>query len=692
MRRPTLVVPLVAAITSSLVVAGAGGAPSSSRAADADDDPLACGEATVERTLENGASWRMCARVHPVKGLVLEQIEFKPASTHQGDGYLRVLDEIYLGQLNVPYDSGLEQWNDITSYGFGNYYLLPQNEVTCTGDTLDIEQAFSYAGSWRERTIPGICLDEVETGLATHSSESDLGTGPRIAAQGTALEVSSLSKISWYEYQERLTFGDQGTIDVGLGATGDLAPGPAGTTYFLDDPTTGWPLGGAKTPEGKETHAASHWHSAIWRVDFGVGGAGDQFVEQWDYDASETGERAPITRGTGHRRERAFNAVSGRDHDALTWWRVGNDSSRNRDGHARSYEIVNRNTPNESIPFTQPVVTFMNDRECAEYASDNLDPGCQGADLLSYVRDDSEPLVDPVAWVNVGFHHIDRDEDQSPMPVHWQSFQLVPRDFFAQSPSTPESRVCINGAPGESIDSVRKPCIATNIARPSISSSSSPAAPGTLLTARDGLWNEVRTKWVYSYMWFRDGEAIMSADADGRLVPETDPTYVVTGADAGAEITVKVTASQTGFVSGTAESRPLTVAGTRPGTPTPTSPTPTSPTPTSPTASPPTAGPPPVQRPVKARSVIRAARTKTVRRGKRARITIRVKAAGSTVPRGRVTVVRGKKRVRGQLRAGVVRLRLPKMTKPGRYRFVIRYHGSTTTKPATKVLVVKVRR
>lgn len=36
-----------------------------------------------------------------------------------------------------------------------------------------------------------------------------------------------------------------------------------------------------------------------------------------------------------------------------------------------------------------------------------------------------QPLKHPIAWVDIGFHHIARDEDQEPMPVHWQGFQLV---------------------------------------------------------------------------------------------------------------------------------------------------------------------------------------------------------------------------------------------------------------------------
>ena len=52
-------------------------------AAQAADAPLACGESEIVKDLANGASWRMCARIHPIKGLILEQIEYKPPTTRE---------------------------------------------------------------------------------------------------------------------------------------------------------------------------------------------------------------------------------------------------------------------------------------------------------------------------------------------------------------------------------------------------------------------------------------------------------------------------------------------------------------------------------------------------------------------------------------------------------------------------------
>lgn len=62
-----------------------------------------------------------------------------------------------------------------------------------------------------------------------------------------------------------------------------------------------------------------------------------------------------------------------------------------------------------------------------------VDPACAGRGTSVDKWTNGETLTHPVMWVNVGFHHIPRDEDQSPMPMHWQGFQPVPRDVTAMS-------------------------------------------------------------------------------------------------------------------------------------------------------------------------------------------------------------------------------------------------------------------
>lgn len=678
MRTRRMVRSLAAACGLALAVGLAGAVPTqTAHAADADLD---CAESLIQKDLANGASWRMCARIHPIKGLVLEKIEFAPASgSREYTGYKRVVDSLYLSQLNVPYDTGHVQFNDITTYGFGGVYLMPQVPKLCLGETIDVDQTTVSNDRLIERTMPGICTDEVATGLTTHSQEAQNASGPSFIEHGTALEVSSVSKISWYEYQQKVTFDDHGAIDVGLGATGDLAGGEPGSDFYSSNPATGWPIGPAV--EGQESYATSHWHNAIYRVDFGIDSGESQRVEQWDYTSAGENQ-APIIEGTKTPKNSAFHAIAGDGNDELSWWRVSNPDSLNKDGHARSYEIINRNTSDKYIPVTQPLVSFTNSNDCQEYASDNLNPECVGENVLGYVAGDDEPLTDPIAWVNVGFHHIDRDEDQSPMPVHWQRFQLVPRDFFAQSPAITEARGCINGPSEYEIDSVNRPCIAKNAYRPRITASPGTVKPGTVLTASKGIWIENRTTWNYAYMWFRNGEPIINVDEEGNPAPAISTTYTVTEEDLGASITVKVTASQVGFGSGTAESTATVIPGGP--TPTPTVPTPTVTLP-SPSPSPTVTVAP---RPSLATSTTTGKFTRSkVTVKQNTRVKVSVKAAGASAS-GRFEIRHGSKVLRvGYLRGGKATITLPKFSKARTYRLRVVYAGSAAVKGSSSKLI-----
>lgn len=130
----------------------------------------------------------------------------------------------------------------------------------------------------------------------------------------------------------------------------------------------------------------------------------------------------------------------------MRWWRVVSGSGKNRDGHARSYELVpGASTKYLGHDFTRHDVYFTEYDKCERFASDNLgDCGARaGKSVDTWVN--GQTLTHPVVWVNVGFHHIARDEDQQPMPVHWQGFSIAPRDVTAMNPLTPPALAGHNG-------------------------------------------------------------------------------------------------------------------------------------------------------------------------------------------------------------------------------------------------------
>lgn len=449
------------ALAAAAVAVAAGLAVVPVSAATAAAPTVNCsGDARIEKSFENGTEWQMCWRIDSKHGLVLEQVAVKAPGE---DSYRRVLDSVSLGQLNVPYDTGKNVWNDITSYGFGNQYLQKLSAAECTTGTLrDYGQAWSITRRGETtnylRTIPSLCITDTTRDLAYRSHEQTWGSiedAPLFTATGQAFDLTIVSKVDWYEYATKVEFTDEGAISFNLGATGDVS-----YEDFDADATTGWPIG-----TDAADYAASHWHNAFWRLDFGLDGQALQQVEQYDSTLGEPGEQAPLMHTTGATVEHPANLVPAAD---TTWWRVVAPESRNADNHARSYEFV---FPGSQLyqgnPITQPLISVTNYADCEQFASNNLNPACPNLSVLDYVANSADAaLTDPVAWVNSGFHHVVRDEDQSPMQTHWQSFSIMPRDWTAQSMSTPDGRSCIDGDPGGEIHSDESPCEAVEPTTP----------------------------------------------------------------------------------------------------------------------------------------------------------------------------------------------------------------------------------
>jgi primary-amine oxidase len=260
------------------------------------------------------------------------------------------------------------------------------------------------------------------------------GAGEVWQAQGKDLLVYTVNQVGWYEYITEWRFQDDGTITAGVGATGSLSP----EDYDAGD-GRGWPIG-----KGAKAYATSHSHNVFWRLNFGLDGSSRTRIEQYDSKVSPPapGRQAPTNRTT---RTEVTRELAG-DAKNMRWWRVVSGAGKNKDGHPRSYEIVPG--PTAKYPgrgYTGHDVYFTQYDKCEQYASNN--PGDCGAGHGRSVDRwvDGQPLTHPVVWMNIGFHHVARDEDQQPMPVHWQGFSLVPRDVTAMNPLTPKELAGRNG-------------------------------------------------------------------------------------------------------------------------------------------------------------------------------------------------------------------------------------------------------
>lgn len=398
------------------------------------DEKAQCGEREVglARRLSSGATWTLCLQVEAKRGMVLRTITLTPP----GGAATPIAHDLSLAQLEVPYDTGARLTEDITSAGFGGLKMQDLSTSECAGELVTVPVPTigdgSTFGEIQDREV--VCSEVTDAGLAYRSAEN----GEVVAARKDQWTLSTVSKVGWYEYVTRYTFGADGSIAPDLGATGDLSP-----VDFEGKPGRGSAVG-----TGDHDHAASHAHNAVWRVHWALGD-GPLAVEQ--YDASPTGasgEKAPVLDGRLTRLERATTA----ERASRRWWRVVAPSMKNADGHPASYQIDLG--ASDAFTFVEDAsrgarngydVAFTNADECEVFATGN--DGACGDGVLDYVAGDTAPLADVVSWIAVGFHHVPRDEDQSPMELHWQGFRLTPRDLTATRFDPPSSRERRNGQP-----------------------------------------------------------------------------------------------------------------------------------------------------------------------------------------------------------------------------------------------------
>jgi primary-amine oxidase len=417
--------PVLAAAAAVLVLAG-GLAASRPAFAQAPAAQPCAADSLVRETLPDGTTWQLCWSIQWLSGLELRAVSVSSARYPRP---VQVLGSITTAQLNVPYDSGETEYNDITDYGFDGGNLQTLTPADCPGGSL---RAGTDAGpDPTPRDV--LCVAKEPSGMAYHL-RTDAAPAQLYTATGYDLVLRTIAKVGWYEYVSEYRLRDNGQISARLGATGDLSPHD-----YVHGKDEGWPIG-----KGHSDYAGSHYHSAFWRVDFDIDGAGHERVEQYDTRLAGSGTNAAVlkTSETPVTREGTFAKANRR------WWRVVSPTSRNNDGHNRSYVLENSvSDVYEAHPETKPDVTFTQNHPCEWFATGNIDPECgERRTILDYAAD-RETMTDPIMWVRVGFHHVPRDEDQSPMPLHWQGFDLSPRDFTPISRLAPDDLTGVNGKP-----------------------------------------------------------------------------------------------------------------------------------------------------------------------------------------------------------------------------------------------------
>jgi primary-amine oxidase len=375
-----------------------------------------CSSNLIDVTLSSGARWQMCWEPRTQEGIVLHDITF----TAPGQPARMVLAQANLAQVHVPYDDNGARFHDLSDYGLGGNNLDDLTPDDCPNGTLI-----------RDGTKDVLCQQIQAAGYAYKYYATQ--------RQGQALKLFSVSHIGQYNYVPELSFDENGVIEFGVGATGQLQ-------RLGSNPTYGWPLN-----SGNTSYGISHMHNYYWRLDFDINGTpNDDQMEEIEFTPSGARDLFAIARTP-------FTSEVARGVSPTTFrsWRIRDTVTSNADGHSISYQLEAEpghlfHGPSYE-PFTQNELYLTVNKTCEKFASHNPTTGGCAADVSAFVNGESLSGADLVVWYGLSFHHLARDEDQTYMPAHWSSFKIVPRDWSATNPLVGAGTVIPTVTPGPSL-------------------------------------------------------------------------------------------------------------------------------------------------------------------------------------------------------------------------------------------------
>ena len=429
-RRRTAVGLSVAALTVGAATA-AGPAVAQPKAAPA--AAAACSAAyRIEQKLSTGTTWRMCWHYESEAGLVLENISYQPKGEARP---ITVLTSAKLAQIHVPYDDGKVEYDDLTGSGFGHGPEGPGPRRVPRRHHQDRQGPGRLDPA--HPNVKGLCTTTRSRGHAYRMQGDTANKVYQHPGQGPARLHRQPGRL--VRVHHRVALPDDGTINMNVGATGSLSPGD----YDAGD-GRGWPIG-----KGAKAYATSHSHNVFWRLNFGLDGSSKNKVEQYDSVVSPPAERQRGPDQQDHPHHGHQGTRGRRQEHALVARR---QHHRQEQGRARA---LVRDRPGRHHQVPGPQLHQARHLLHRVQASASSSPATTRPTAVpepvspSTSGSTEQTLTHPVAWVNVGFHHIARDEDQQPMPVHWQGFSIAPRDVTAMNPLTPPALADQNGQVGK---------------------------------------------------------------------------------------------------------------------------------------------------------------------------------------------------------------------------------------------------
>jgi len=389
--------------------------------------------------------WKFHVRSDPRAGLVLSLVSFR-----DGERQRSVLYEGSLSEIFVPYSDPSGGWYfrtylDAGEYGAGKLAVPLVEGADCPPNAVYLSDVLADDHGKPQVREKVACVFEREAGdvawrhydLLTDSSES---------RRARDLVVRQIAAVGNYDYVFDWTFREDGTIKVGVGATGIAeVKGVA--------PKNAAEAGGAKAAAyGRyvDDHlvATNHDHFLSFRLDVDVDGSDNSFVtDELGAHAPTVGPRKSIWTAETKTRKRELDARMHMSMEHPAFWRVVNPSVLDARGYPVSYEVMPGHTamsilspqdfPSKRAGFADYTLWVTAYSPNERWAAGDFPNRSRGGDGLPRWTKANRSIenADVVLWYTVGFHHVVRPEDWPVMPTSAHEFELRAFGFFDRNPA-----------------------------------------------------------------------------------------------------------------------------------------------------------------------------------------------------------------------------------------------------------------
>ena len=390
--------------------------------------------------------WNFHFRIDPRVGLIVSRVGYG-----DGDDVRSILYQGSLAELFVPYmdpDVGwyFRTYMDAGEFLVGHSVAPLEAGVDCPSNAHYFNAVLADGVGTPQRKPRAACVFERYAGDVAWR-HFDFLTGETETRQKLDLVLRMVATIGNYDYTFDWTFQQDGTIRVGVGASG-IEQVKAVASRAVNE------VGGAADARygrfvSEHTVAVNHDHFFSFRLDLDVDGVDNSLLLEALKTVPLDGEH-PRKSVWVLDPEIVKSEMQGRrridfEHPAL--WRVINADVLGPVGYPVSYEIKpGGNTLSLMLPadFPQQRAGFIDQhlwvtpyRADERYAAGAYPVQSQGGDGLPAwtSADRSVERTDIVVWYTLGMHHVVRAEDWPILPTSWQSFELRPFDFFDRNPA-----------------------------------------------------------------------------------------------------------------------------------------------------------------------------------------------------------------------------------------------------------------